>query len=220
MPYPSQPAIRERTRNWVAALRGFAHGPVEPIEHCDLCGEPVAASHAHLIDPQNHRILCACPSCANLAEAGAGTGLRRIPHEVRELEDFRMSEAQWDALMIPIGLAFFFRSSPAGRVVAMYPGPAGAVESLLDLAAWESLVAANPSIARLRPDVEALLVYRIGQARRHFRAPIDRCYALAGLIRKNWHGLSGGAAVTAAIDRFFAGLTVGGEQWQEGVAHA
>ena len=59
----------------------------------------------------------------------------------------------------------------------------GATESLLELDAWRELEAANPVLATLEPDVEALLVNRARGARRHWIVPIDDCYALVGLIR-------------------------------------
>ena len=44
------------------------------------------------------------------------------------------------------------------------------------------------------PDVEALLVNRVGAVREYFIVPIDECYKLVGLIRLHWRGLSGGAS--------------------------
>ena len=35
----------------------------------------------------------------------------------------------------------------------------------------------------MEPDVEALLINRVGPAREYFLAPIDECYRLVGLIR-------------------------------------
>ena len=52
-------------------------------------------------------------------------------------------------------------ASAAGGVVALYPSPAGATECELDLEAWDELVAANPVLDDLEPDVEALIVNRI-----------------------------------------------------------
>jgi hypothetical protein len=120
--------------------------------------------------------------------------------------DFHMTDAEWDAFGIPIGLAFFVHSTPDKRIVAFYPGPAGPTESLLELQAWVKLVADNPRLAELEPDSEALLVNRVRDAREYFQAPIDRCYALVGLIRTKWRGLSGGDEVWKAIDGFFAEL--------------
>jgi hypothetical protein len=127
------------------------------------------------------------------------------------LRDFEMTDAQWDELAIPISLAFFSYSTPASRVIAMYPGPAGAAESLLSLDAWSGIVAANPTLNEMQPDVEALLVNRIGAARDYYLAPIDECYSLAGLIRTHWRGLGGGAVVWGEIAQFFSELRLRGE---------
>jgi len=58
----------------------------------------------------------------------------------------------------------------------------------------------------MRPDVEALLVNRVGSTREYFVVPIDECYRLVGLIRIHWRGLSGGALVWGEIARFFDDL--------------
>ena len=77
---------------------------------------------------------------------------------------------------------------------------------MLSLEGWEQLVADNPLLGRLEPDVEALLINRIGGARDHYIAPIDRCFELVGLIRISWRGLSGGQEVWDRIANFFAEL--------------
>ena len=56
----------------------------------------------------------------------------------------------------------------------------------------------------LEPDVEALLVNRVGGARDYFRVGIDECYKLVGVIRTKWRGLSGGQDVWDEIGRLFA----------------
>jgi hypothetical protein len=127
-----------------------------------------------------------------------------VPRRVQFLPDFRLPDVQWEGLSLPINLAFFFHSTPAGRVVALYPSPAGTTESLLPLEAWSELAKENPVLRDLEPDVEALLVNRVGETREHYRAPIDECFKLAGLIRMHWRGLSGGEAVWQEIGRFFA----------------
>jgi Family of unknown function (DUF5947) len=122
-----------------------------------------------------------------------------------------MTDTQWESLLIPINMAFFFVSSVEGKVVALYPSPAGAVESLLSLDAWSEIVQENAILSQLQPDIEALLVNRVGHAREwsraeYFIAPIDECYKLVGLIRGNWKGLSGGSEVWTEIGRFFTEL--------------
>lgn len=108
--------------------------------------------------------------------------------------------------MLPIQLAFFFDSTPDNKVIALYPSPAGATESLLPLEAWDEIVAQNSSLQKMEPDVEALLVNRVGEKREYFIAPIDECYKLVGVIRLKWHGLSGGTEAWKDIDGFFASL--------------
>jgi hypothetical protein len=132
--------------------------------------------------------------------------MQRIPREVRILSDFHINDAQWDSLQIPISLAFFSYSTPAAKWAALYPGPAGAAESLLRLDWWQAIASSHPELNKIRPDVEALLVNRVGAARDYFIVPIDECYRLVGLIRVHWRGLSGGALVWGEIGRFFNNL--------------
>lgn len=114
------------------------------------------------------------------------------------------SDAQWDALGIPINLAFFFENSATERVIAFYPGPAGATESQLPLDAWQLLREREPLIASMQSDVEAALVHRPrGRAPEAYVVPIDACYELAGIVRTKWNGISGGDEVHQAIDAFF-----------------
>jgi hypothetical protein len=102
-----------------------------------------------------------------------------------------------------VDMAFFFHSPQAERVMAYYPSPMGPTESLLGLEGWQRLEAANPVLRTLEPDVEALLVNRVRGARQQWIVPIDECYALVGLIRTRWRGLTGGSEVWKAIaDRF------------------
>jgi hypothetical protein len=183
------------------ALRKFVR-PREAEERCDTCGAPLAAEHVHHFDPPSRRIRCACDSCAVLY----ATVYKTIPRRVQVLSEFRISDPQWDDLMIPISLAFFSYSSLGGRVVALYPGPAGAAESMLRLDAWEEIRAENEELRGMEPDVEALLVNRVGASREYLIVPIDECYKLVGLIRIHWRGLSGGSKVWGEIARFFEQL--------------
>jgi Family of unknown function (DUF5947) len=202
---PAEPGGWHMPRgNWVATLRRFVGSPA--VERCELCGGALDGKHAHLVEPATRRLLCACRSCVKAAAAAPAGGYRAVPDSPRVLDDFRMTDAQWDALRLPIDMAFLFHSTPDRRPIALYPGPAGATESLLDLDAWGQLVASNPALADLEPDVEALLINRIDGAREYYRVPIDRCFALVGLIRTRWRGLSGGAEAWEAIHNFFAGL--------------
>jgi Family of unknown function (DUF5947) len=187
-------------------LRQFAERPKADGERCDLCGRALAPEHEHVLDPLERRLSCTCGPCAVLFAGSVPTTRRRVPRRVRRLSDFQMLDAQWDALRLPINLAFFVHSTPQHRTVACYPSPAGATESLLSLETWDDIVRENPVLAGIEPDVEALLAYRIGQARDYYLAPIDQCYRLVGIIRTRWTGLSGGTEVWKDITAFFADL--------------
>jgi hypothetical protein len=185
----------------IAALRTFIR-PRASEERCDTCGAGLPKDHRHTFDPASRLVRCACGSCEILY----GSAYRPIPQRVRTLRNFVISDGQWDDLMIPISLAFFSFSTPLNKVIAQYPGPAGAAESLLRLNAWEDICAANFELRELQPDVEALLVNRVGASRDYFIVPIDECYKLVGLIRTHWRGLSGGSVVWGEIANFFYGL--------------
>ncbi|HWS99726.1 MAG TPA: DUF5947 family protein [Pyrinomonadaceae bacterium] len=189
----------------IRALRRFVR-PRAPVERCELCSSELAPDHQHLFEPRARQLLCACQPCAVLFSGQAETKYRRVPRRVRYLPDFQLTDAQWDTLLIPIGMAFFSHSSAAGKTIALYPSPAGATESLLDLEAWDEIVRGNPALKQMEADTEALLVNRVREAREYFVAPVDECYKLVGLIRAYWHGLSGGATVWEEIAKFFEEL--------------
>jgi hypothetical protein len=171
-----------------------------PDEQCELCAEPIAPDHRHLLDLESRRLLCACRACSILFDrSGAGGGhYRLIPDRVVGLEDVVLDDATWQGFGIPVDMAFFFHSSAMGRVVAFYPSPLGATESLLDLDAWD-----DGLLVELEPDVEALLVNRTRGRREHWIVPVDRCYELVGLVRTHWKGFTGGDEVWQALDEFF-----------------
>ena len=177
-------------------------------EQCDLCSEPVPPEHRHLLDLESRRLLCACRACSILFDrSGAGGGhYRLVPDRSRLIEDFDLDDGFWRSLNIPVEMAFFFHSSAAARVVAFYPSPLGATESLLPIDAWGELVERNPVLADVEPDVEALLVNRTGGAREHWLLPVDRCYELVGLMKTRWKGFRGGSEVWSALDEFFDGI--------------
>ena len=176
-----------------------------PAEFCDLCSTPLAARHQHLVEEASRKLVCACEACAILFN-DRGQKYLRVPRRVKVLREFRMSDSQWDGLMIPIGIAFLFQNSTLNRVMALYPSPAGPVESLLTLDAWEEIANQNPEIHTIESDVEGLLVYRVGTAREHYIVPIDEFFRLIGLIRLKWKGFSGGMEMWQEIGKFLEGL--------------
>jgi hypothetical protein len=175
-------------------------------ERCELCSAELAPLHSHLLKPEKREILCACEPCALLFCGQAGANYLRIPRRICLLSNFQMTDMEWEALMIPINLAFFFHDSASSRTVAMYPSPAGATESLLTLEAWDDIRAQNRMLQTMEPDVEALMVNRVSAEAEYFLVPIDECFRLVGIIRMHWKGLSGGVDVWRHIQQFFADL--------------
>ncbi len=89
--------------------------------------------------------------------------------------------------------------------MAFYPGPAGATESELDLAAWNDIRAADPRVDMLADDTEALIV-RVPERRgpqppECHLVPIDACYEFVGRLRMLWRGFDGGQDVRAVHRR-------------------
>ena len=174
------------------------------IERCEFCSVDIASNHRHVLDVEERTIMCACESC--FVRASGEARYRPTGQRLVRLEDFSLPDELWAKFAIPVGLAFFFHSSAADAVIALYPSPLGATESQLDLAAWEELRATNPQIQRLEPDAEALLVNRDSNPARYVIVPIDRCYELVGLLKTKWEGISGGAEAERAIGEFFASI--------------
>jgi hypothetical protein len=200
----------EPRSNAFAALQRFVRRK-SPEERCELCGAGLGVEHEHLIEPANRRLVCVCQACAILFSGQSGQRYKRVPRDIRFLPDFRLPDAQWDSLMVPINMAFFFRSSTANKMIAIYPSPAGATESLLPFETWDEIVAGNPELLSMQPDVDALLVNRLGAGRgfpvnQYFLLPIDECFKVVGLVRANWRGLSGGEEMWRALERYFVTL--------------
>jgi hypothetical protein len=196
-----------RMAAWAGAKAPPVSRPAEPAAStatCELCPLGLSEDHRHLLDLEQRRIICVCETCWSMRSGDPQfrpPGTRRL-----RLDDFVMSDEVWAAFQIPIGLAFLLRSGVTGSVVALYPSPAGATESELELDAWDALCAANPILGDLQPDAEALIVDRTTSEHRYAIVPVDQCYRLVGLIKSHWSGITGGQGVDAAIAEFFAGL--------------
>ena len=205
-------AARKRAEA-LARMRALAQAGAAPeapasprtaAEYCDLCHTRVPDDHRHLLHLQERRIVCACEACWALHSGDAEyrpAGMRTL-----WLDRFDCDAEIWGLFQIPIGLAFFMRSTVSGGVVAFYPSPAGATESELDLESWGELVRLNPLLDDLEPDAEALIVNRLSDPPQYVIAPIDECYRLVGLVKLRWEGISGGAALEQAVPEFFADL--------------
>ena len=123
------------------------------------------------------------------------------------LDDFRCSDEMWAGFQIPIGLAFFMRSTVTDGRRRVLPEPGGRDRvRARRCEAWDALVAENPSLEQLETDAEALVVNRLSDPPQYAIVPIDQCYALVGLIKSRWEGISGGGAIEHAVPEFFAAL--------------
>lgn len=180
-----------------------------PEEHCDLCARPLGDLHSHLVDLRERRLMCACRPCylVFLPKGAAQGRYKTVPERYVWLKDLHLPDSTWDQFQIPIGLAFFFFNSVEEKTMAFYPGPAGAMESLLPLDAWSELVARRPELATMEADVEAFLLRRERNGpEQYFIVPIDKCYELVGSIKLCWKGFDGGDEARAKIDGFFIDL--------------
>jgi hypothetical protein len=188
-------------------------GPV--AERCEMCGTPLDERHSHLVDLQARSLTCACRACYLLFTApGAGRGrYRAVPGQVHHEPDTPLSDADWDALQVPVGTAFFFVNSDLGRIVGCYPSPGGATECELDLAAWDRLVQRHPMFGSLDPDVQAIYVTRGPEGIETFLVPIDACYELVGRVRLRWRGLDGGDEARATFSDFLDDLRSRSTPW-------
>lgn len=173
-------------------------------ETCDLCGVSIPADHRHLLHLVERRIVCACEACWAM-RSGEGD-YRPTGNRTLWLPDLELPDDLWAAFQIPIGLAFFMRSTVTASVVAMYPSPAGATESELHFESWGRMIELNPVLRDMEPDIEGLVINRLSDPPAYAIAPIDRCYALTGAIKAAWEGISGGSAVERAVANFFEAL--------------
>jgi hypothetical protein len=208
------PAVAERLHQYAASrVRSAAE------TRCDFCGNGIDESHGHIVDIPRRALLCVCRPCYLLfTHDGAGAlrhrsggpeqsrgsvRFRAVPTRYALIPELASAADRWDALDLPIGLAFLFRNGATGRTAAFYPSPAGATESELPLESWDALSAAAPLLATLAADVEALLVRRTADNVTALIVPIDVCYELVGLIRVVWRGLQGGDELWRQVDAFF-----------------
>ncbi|ODQ94863.1 DUF5947 family protein [Mycolicibacterium holsaticum] len=190
----------------LARIRAGRLTSQQPGERCEMCSEAISDEHQHVVNIEGRQLMCVCRGCYLLfTDTGAELRYRAVPDRYLAFGDFALDRRQWEALQIPVGLAFFFHNSAIGRTVAFYPGPAGATESELDLRAWDDIRTAEPRVDTLAEDTEAIFV-RVpedGRAPLAYLLPIDACYEFVGRLRMMWRGFDGGQDAAAYIDEFF-----------------
>ena len=199
-----------RGQGALSALRRIARAKTAPQwqEHCELCSLALPSRHRHLLEMPKFQIVCACDACALTFDGAVNSQFKAIPRTARALNGFQLSDEAWARLALPVHLVFVFQNSHEGRPAAMYPSPAGATQSPIDVETWDALTEEHPVLRQMAPDIEALLINRTGPARDSLIVPIDRCFALAGIIRTHWRGFSGGGHVWKEIEQLLTELRV------------
>jgi hypothetical protein len=189
----------------ISKLRRIAHAPPPAeVERCAFCGTALKEDHRHLVDRKAMKFMCTCEMC--LITLSESTKYTPIPQRILPLPDFIMTDLLWSDFLIPVNMAFFVIRPNHHGAVAYYPAATGATESQLRMDAWDQLVLQNPILHDLVPDLEALLINRLGDEAQYFIVPIDQCYKLIGKIRTTWQGIFGGTDVNKVIDDFFLHL--------------
>jgi hypothetical protein len=196
----------------LARIRANKRPAQQVGERCEMCAEPIADEHQHVVNVAARQLMCTCRGCYLLfADPHAKLRYRAVPDRYLTFSDFTLDRRAWEALQIPVGLAFFLHNSDMDKTVAFYPGPAGATESELDLDAWSSINGGH-QLSMLADDVEALLVRvpdrehadpALNAAAECYLVPIDACYEFVGRLRMLWRGFDGGQEVREFVDEFF-----------------
>lgn len=190
----------------LARIRNNRPTPEPAGERCEMCSEPIRDEHQHVVNVAGRQLMCVCRACYLLfTDSEADLRYRAVPDRYLAFPGFALDRRAWEALQIPVGVAFFFTNSALERTVAFYPGPAGACESQLDMDAWNAIKGADSRVDLLVDDVEALLV-RVPETGppQTYLVPIDACYEFVGRLRMLWRGFDGGQEARAFIDSFFS----------------
>ncbi len=190
----------------LSRIRSDRNDPEPAGERCEMCADSIADEHQHVVNVAGRQLMCVCRACYLLfTDSQAELRYRAVPDRYLWFPDFALDRRAWEALQIPVGVAFFFVNSALGRTVAFYPGPAGATESELDLGLWGAISGADARVGLLADDVEALLV-RVPESGppQSYLVPIDACYEFVGRLRLLWRGFDGGQEAREFIDGFFS----------------
>src|SRR5579863_8007919 len=116
-----EPMAFDQALGVLRQLRGMRRFSSRAVEHCELCSAELYGEHAHLVELTSRQLLCACDACAMLFDGLERSKYKRVSRRIQLMPDFTITDAQWDSLIIPINLAFFFRSSIEDRTLVLYP---------------------------------------------------------------------------------------------------
>ena len=188
---PSTTRRRRRRADVVAGLRGIGEARRSTgAERRRRSGAPRSAATS---------AASACPpsttTCSSSTSGGSSAPARpagrcaratrssgRRARAIVWLDDFELPDELWARVRDPDRARVLHAQQLAsGAIVALYPSPAGATESELDLGGLGATCATPTRVLEsLEPDAEALIVNRIASRRSYVIAPIDECYRLVG----------------------------------------
>ena len=124
-----------RPRDRAAAAAAAAPARRTPTSTATSAASRIPADHRHLLHLVERRILCACETL--LALRGGDPDLRPTGTRTLWLDGLRAPRRGLGVVRDPDRARVLLRTrAPPARVVALYPSPAGATESELDLDAW------------------------------------------------------------------------------------
>ena len=210
---PPLAAARPRTARAAARRCSACRPAVQPsapaqpsAEKCELCATEVPAEHGHVADLERCDPGVHVPGllpAVHPARARAAAATGRCPTGTWPIPAAALGAAEWDALQIPVGLAFFLPQLDLGpgRRLLSEPGRGHRVRARPGRvgSGWPRSTRCS---ARRTPDVEAALICRTDSGVEYFLVPIDVCYELVGRMRLHWRGFDGGAEARASIADF------------------
>lgn len=189
--------------NAFSAVRRFTLRPT-PDVRCELCSAVLPQSHEHLFDARARSTACACTACAVLFASEATARYTRLSPASERLTELEFGRPELERLGIPVTLVCLCPSALHARVFAQYPSRAGVVDGLVALSDWHALVAAQPALAAVAVDRDALLVDARGARATCIRLSMDRWHHMLGLLREQ-PGSVGFAAFEAALHAMSGG---------------
>ena len=155
-------------RSGFGALRQFtrSRSAVRAPSNAASCAVPsLHHDHPHLVELAKRQTPLRLRRLRHPLQRTGDARYKRVSRSSRFLPNFQMTDGQWDSLMIPINMAFLFHTSLENRVVALYPSPPVQPNPCCHSSLDGNRRAKPGTASTWKPDVEALLVNRVGHAR-------------------------------------------------------
>ena len=92
----------------------------QPLERCEMCSDRAGGgASASARSGAAGRLSAPAMPARFCFMRKARQNTSECPRRIRFLPDFQLTDSQWNGLMMPINMAFFFKSTPQdGRVIA------------------------------------------------------------------------------------------------------